>query len=116
MTQQMLFDQTPPRQKKRVNVPRTSAEVYFSIDAHSRRRIVASWLKDYVLHCDHEPTSAELADYANGSLGNMSIDMHLLYVRRGLSDALALGLVEHAGQRKCQVSGRACVTWKVRTR
>ena len=40
----------------------------------------------------------------------------LLYVRRGLSDLLKLGMVAKAGNRLCRVTGRTCHTWRRVTR
>lgn len=113
-----LLDSVPSAESKhrRINVPRSSVEAYQRTHAHSRMAIVANWLELFVANWRKHPTSAELSDFANGSLGCMSYEMHLLYVRRGLSDALANGLVEHAGKRKCMVAGTLAVTWKVCSR
>lgn len=62
------------------------------------------------------PTSAELARWMADEDGIRLTTDHLLSVRRGLSDALKLGLVKHAGERRCAVTGRLCVTWRVVTR
>ena len=54
-------------------------------------------------------TSAELAGKDSGL-------EFLLYVRRGLSDLLKLGMVAKAGNRLCRVTGRTCHTWRRVTR
>jgi hypothetical protein len=110
MTQADLFTETPtPRQKKRGHVPRSSVAAYREHDRGGRVDAVVAWLG-----AQRAPvTSAELAERM--SLGPTSLET-TMNVRRGLSDALALGLVSHAGERKCAVSGRKCVTWAVRSR
>ena len=53
-------------------------------------------------------TSAELTD-------DSSLE-RLLWMRRGLSDLLKLGMVAKAGNRLCRVTGRTCHTWRRVTR
>lgn len=107
MTQQMLFSQDAPRRRKKaVNVPRTSVLAYQEQPRDTRVQHVLEMLPD------RSVTSAELAKMRYWTATTDDV----LYIRRGLSDALALGLVEHAPARKCAVSGRTCLTWRVRTR
>lgn len=110
---------TERREKKRGHVPRTSVAAYEATDASGRMASVLEWLRGCT-QWEQAPTSAELASwrwrrvYAGGSA---STDC-LLYVRRGLSDARAAGLVEHVphGERTCRVTGRKSVCWRVRGR
>jgi len=96
------------REKKAVNVPRTSVLAYQERNRTGR--------VDYVLQAiTHLTAAATSAELCSQSFGDTRTD-GLLYIRRGLSDALALGLVEHAGQRVCRVSGRTCITWRLRQR
>ena len=111
-----LFGAAPDtaRPHKAVNVPRTSVLAYQEQKPTERATAVTAWLSA----CGQVPTSAELAQWrwtTQGHRGDVGLDC-LLYTRRGLSDARKLGLVEHAGQRKCAMSGRQCVLWRVRTR
>ena len=101
-----------PRPRKAVNVPRTSVAAYRERPRDQRVADVMEFLFRAAKFDGRTPlTSAELCEWAYG-VTQVTTDC-LLYVRRGLSDALRLGLVEHAGTRTCGVSGRACVTWAV---
>jgi len=113
MMQPSLFNQPAPREKKRGHVPRTSVEAYHQTDVATRSRTVLAWLREWDTRAAHDqvpalwPTSAELAQFAlpTGLV-------QLLYIRRGLSDLLATGAVQHAASRRCRVSGRTCLTWR----
>lgn len=117
-----LFGQAPDtsRPHKAVTVPRTSVEACLETDREGRSVRVLERLRGWGMAGRGWPTSAELAAWMSGE-SKPSTDA-VLFVRRGLSDLLADGLVEHAGERPCAVStgrgGRAlvCKTWKVRTR
>lgn len=109
-----LFDQGAPRETKRVNVPRTSVEAYQRTHAETRIATVLSELNSYSIKYCHPPTSAELTQWRHYHSRYSTDD--LLYIRRGLSDALAKGLVEHGPSRRCAVSGTQALTWRVRSR
>jgi hypothetical protein len=111
MTQPSLWDAEPVRPRKRGRVTRSSVLAYQERDRRGRVAYVLSWL-DARAFAGEQPTSAELAAWAYPHDGLEG----LLTARRALSDALALGLVSHAGERTCSVSGRKCVTWAVRSR
>lgn len=118
MTQpSLLFDLPASRPRKRGQVTRTSVEAGRAVNRDGRVNDVLTELGAYGIEYCHAPTSAELAGFKQfGGRAKLSGLGVLLTVRRGLSDALAAGFVEHAGERTCAVSGRTCVTWKVRTR
>lgn len=63
------------------------------------------------------PTSGELASAADLPLHGERLE-RLLYVRRGLSDLQRTGNVEAVpkGQRRCNVVGRLCETWRIPSR
>lgn len=111
-----LLRDVETREKKAVNVPRTSVEAYQRTHKHTRMADVTLWLSEHIKTRQQYPTSAELArlwgpaPYWDGKY------IPILYVRRGLSDALQKGLVEHAGKRTCTVAGSSALTWKVRSR
>lgn len=109
MTQASLFDAPLPRETKRGRVPRSSVLAYRERPRSQRAAWVTAALTEWAGRDDMPPTSAELS----ANLFGERDDLWTLQVRRGLSDALALGLVEHAGERPCAVSGRTCVTWRV---
>lgn len=109
MTQPGFDFAEPVRPRKRGHVVRTSVLAYQERDRTGRVAFVVE-----ALQMEGEPiTSAELHDAFVQPKGP---DMDIYWVRRGLSDALALGLVSHAGERTCAVSGRVCKTWKVSSR
>ena len=114
MSAHFLCDPPPDtaRPHKAVNVPRSSVLAYQERPRNARAAAMVAALMD----APDRPTSAELARWMADEDGIRLTTEHLLSVRRGLSDALKLGLVEHAGERKCAVSGRQCVLWRVRTR
>jgi hypothetical protein len=127
MTQPGFDFAEPVRPRKRGRVTASSVEAYRERPRDARVGSVVGWLGGYhwqYVHCpssttpNYPPTSAELSKWVwklDERRTPMSTDC-LLTVRRGLSDALALGLVSHAGERTCSVSGRKCVTWAVRSR
>jgi hypothetical protein len=105
-----------PRRKKAGRVPVTSALAYQAAHPNERASAVTFEAESYWHEHSQFPTSAELADWharGHGMLGDLTIT---LWIRRGLSDALAAGLVEHAGKRKCAVSGTLALTWRVVSR
>jgi hypothetical protein len=115
--QPSLFDGSDKRLKKRGHVPQTSVEAGRDVNRDARMGAVLTWLEDVTLYRP-APTSAELARWrwvTQNQPGQVSTEC-LLYVRRGLSDAVAKGFVEHAGTRQCWVTGKRCVTWKTRSR
>jgi hypothetical protein len=70
-------------------------------------------------HVHEAPTSGELAHYRrlSGLLPeHEDPTATLLMIRRGLSDLLACGAVEHGPSRPCKVTGETCVTWRIVTR
>lgn len=84
-----------------------------------RKANVLRWLAAFYNRWQQNPTSAELADYSTGYEMLLKDWMSLLlYVRRGLSDLQAAGLVESVphGDRKCAVTESKCCTWRVRQR
>ncbi len=125
MTQLDLLAEPLRRPRKRVSVPRTSVLAGQAVNRDGRAFFIVEFLRQ-VNHEGIEPTSAEIAQDAHyGGDHSMEFDMEdlapaplafLLHVRRGLSDALARGFVEHAPSRKCAVSGKTCVTWRLRSR
>lgn len=109
-----LFGQAPDtsRPHKAGRVVRTSVAAYLERPRNERAAAVVRALE----WVGGPSTSAELAKDMCDEDGVRYELSRLLAVRRGLSDARKLGLVEHAGARKCAISGRVCKTWKVRTR
>ena len=75
----------------------------------ARGEEVLAWLLDLTRITGRPVTSAELAG-ANADL------RLILHVRRGLSDLRKAGIVCKAEDRRCEVSGRTCNTWRVVTR
>jgi len=75
-----------------------------------RKAEVLGWLSAYYSGCNAWPTSAELAEWERAGWPRTD---DLLYVRRGLSDLQAAGLVESCGKRICRVSGKTCTVWRV---
>lgn len=100
---------------KRVNVPRSSVEAYHRTHAGERAATVTRWLWACTMVAEGM-TSAELTARVCRESREACTTERLLYVRRGLSDALAKGLVEHGPKRDCKVAGTLAVTWKVRSR
>lgn len=112
MTQPSLLDLPQQRPRKAGHVPRTSVLAFMDQPRDARVMVVLRQLQRFVTSRGCCPTSAELVHLDVQGCS----DRALLYFRRGLSDALRLGLAEHAGTRKCTVSGRTCLTWAVRSR
>lgn len=113
MTQPSLLDLPPARTKTRRHVPESSRLTYQAEHARltGRAASVRTWLRNWPFIA---PTSAELSRWVFGDNETPVVDA--LYVRRGLSDLKTAGIAEHAGMRRCRVSGRACQTWRLRTR
>lgn len=78
-----------------------------------RKANVLRWLAGYYNRRNEWPTSAELAVHVEPAVGAWDYTAGLLYVRRGLSDLQAAGVVEANGARECRQSGRVCETWRV---
>lgn len=112
MTQPGFDFAEPVRPKKRGHVPATSVAAYRARPRQNRASAVLNALAQRL----GPQTSAELAQDMCAEDGVRYDLSRLLAVRRGLSDALALGLVEHAGERTCAVSNRTCVLWSIRSR
>lgn len=106
-----LFTSAPSRPTKRVSVPRTSVLAYQERPRDARVTVALLWLSRALLPV----TGAELAAMSYTSDGWPSL-AQTMTTRRALSDALAQGLVRHAGTRQCSVSGRVCLTWSIVTR
>jgi hypothetical protein len=117
-----LFDQgvSPPREEKRGHVRETSVLAKQALVASGALDRRAAWVRDWLVLVRQgggvAPTSGELAramPYPSGQWYR-----HLANVRRGCSDAADVGAIETVpnGKRKCAVSGKACETWRVRTR
>lgn len=125
-----LSDAAPSvrRERKRGHVRATSVETYQAQTATLERRAdeVTAWLRVWLENHDRYPTSAELAYDApecQAAIGTAGPDFRnwdacLLYVRRGMSDACAVGVIEVVpnGKRLCEVSKRKCETWRVKQR
>lgn len=121
MTQPFLFDPPPDTScpHKAVTVPRTSVLAYQERPRNARAAEAVRVLAWCYERTGQLPTSAELASWVSGGGVQAPFASALeqrMWYRRGLSDALKLGLVEHAGERRCAVTGRLCVTWRVVTR
>lgn len=116
-TPSLPFDlPVPARKPKHHGVQSTSVAAYRHANPSSRMSVVTGWLWLMQRRYGVPPTSAEIADWANGSLGMMSWDAHILYVRIGLSDAKRKGLVENCGKRKCKRSGKTALLWRIASR
>ena len=109
MTQPSLFTTQPPRKPKWV--PDTSRAAHTEAVATGRISQRCHDVLALILASEWAGplTSAEL----NHGVDDMRM---LLYVRRGLSDLLKLGMVRKAGDRKCRVTNRMCHTWAKVTR
>lgn len=96
-------------------VVRTSVLAY---QAHGgfkgRKKAIFNELLSLPPWTEAPPTSAELAQFMHWELGDVPLEWtaRLLFVRRGLSDLLACGAVEHGPSRPCKVTGETCVTWR----
>ncbi len=106
MTQPSLLSDLPEwTPRKRGRVPRTSVDAYRREDRLGRVAAVVEWLSAV----GGDRTAAELAR----SRGVAVSTDWLLYVRRGLSDAKAKGLVVKGPARKCEVGGYMVATWRI---
>ena len=124
MTQQAL-ELTPPTEKKpRVRVRETSKAAYADGRARftGRRANVLRWLAHHFNARAAHPTSAELAHFAvedsdfYDETKFQVFSEAVLYVRRGISDLQASGVIEPSVPRVCGVTGRMCHTWRVVSR
>jgi hypothetical protein len=110
------FDFAPPsRPRKRGHVERTSVLAYRERPRDQRVADMVTFLGWHYARIGTHPTSAELSQWvtAGGCQARFASPLEQrMWFRRGLSDALAAGLVAHAGQRECAVSGRTCLTWR----
>jgi hypothetical protein len=107
MTQPSLFTVQPPRKPKWV--PDTSRAAHTEAVKKGRISLRCESVLARVAFTTEPLTSAELAGKDSGL-------EFLLFVRRGLSDLLKLGMVRKAGDRKCRVTHRTCHTWAKVTR
>lgn len=107
-----LFSAAPAAEKKRVNVPATSVEAFRAVDSEGRARWILDMLDEWEQRGSAPPTSDELA----AALFGTPDGLYTIGVRRALSDALALNVIEHAEKRPSTISGRTCLTWRVKTR
>jgi len=111
-------------ERKRGFVPASSVEAYRErANPAARMASVVALLSMHIRECGNQPTSAELAHTRYEQVHGIFTVVHLkpplelvLWVRRGLSDALAHGLVEHSEKRNCAIAGSLAVTWKVKSR
>src|SRR5262245_53223571 len=119
----------PGEKRPHKRVRSTSAMAYEHGREHftGRKGDVLRHLAHYWNRHNESPTSAELAKAVwnwrdqDGKPNWMvekfySWDAMLLWVRRGLSDLDATGAVESPDKRLCRVTGKTCVTWRVRER
>lgn len=106
--QPSLLSDISRRARKHGRVTATSVEAYRQVDAKGRSRAVLEMVTDWQASGE-SGTSAELAGY-------WATTDEVLYVRRGLSDLLKLGAVEHGPSRTCRISGKTCLTWIVKHR
>lgn len=112
MTTGLLFDLiNPAPAEPRRHVPDTSKAAHREAVASGRLGERSERVLDWLQRAIISPTSAELA----AGYGPDTLE-HVLYVRRGLSDLRKLGMVCKDADRRCEVSGRTCNTWKVVTR
>ena len=116
MTQPSLLDLPPREPRKHRRVRETSIQAYAEARERlkGRKAFVLRVLGAYYNAFNAWPTSAELASAEDYERGEWT--MFLLYIRRGLSDLCRDGLVESCGSRRCQVTGRTCLVWRVRSR
>ncbi len=106
MTQPSLLDDLPERKpRKRGRVTKTSVAAFRATPRTGRAAAVVEWLARH----EGDWTAAEVVSSATRQ---WSTDA-LLYVRRGLSDALAKGLVERGPARECRIQGNRVVTWRI---
>ena len=121
MSQPSLLDLPPrePRTHRRVRETSIGAYAEARERLKGRKADVLRWLAAYYNWRNAWPTSAELASHITYPFP--ADTDRLLYVRRGLADlsaeskqqTLALRVVESCGSRRCTVSGRTCLVWRV---
>ncbi len=113
MTQPPLPGCEVPRTHK---IVRTTSKLAYDIGREQFKgrkgdtlRYLAAWWNRW----QTSPTSAELTKWA--PVGWSSWDYGVLYIRRGLSDLKADGIVEPVpnGERECAVTHHRCETWRV---
>lgn len=117
------FMLTPPVEAEpRKRVRETSCMGYEMVDGETRLATVKRWLAHFWNRHQQSPTSGELAHFARTrhyqEVKGWSVDKLVLYVRRGLSDAQAVNMVEavHGGKRRCRKMGTMQEAWRVRER
>jgi hypothetical protein len=110
-------------ERKRGFVPASSVEAYQRQSPDLRAARVTYWLARMAEpYMKPNPTSAEMSQWVDVMRYTLPHDVPLkgleltLFIRRGLSDAKARGLVEHAGKRHCTVANTLAITWRVRSR
>ena len=124
MTQPSLLADVQRRDRPWRRVRETSRAAYAGGRERfkGRKANVLRWLAAYYNARQRCPTSAELADWScntTDTIGpqlGMSDLAVILEVRRGLSDLAAVRVVEAYGKRKCHITGRLSLTWRVRPR
>lgn len=116
MTTGLLFDILNPEPARHRYVPDTSKAAHREAVAEGR----ISGRSEDVLRWLYDLTKAETANMrpvTSAELAGANADLRLiLHVRRGLSDLRKAGIVCKGEDRRCEVSGRTCNTWKVVTR
>jgi hypothetical protein len=115
------FDFTAPTERKPWKRVRETSKATYAIGRQrftGRRADVLRWLAAMWNRHNASPTSGELASHGASEFLGRSWDWVLLYTRRGLSDLLKTGIVEHVpnGVRRCTRTHSACETWRVRER
>lgn len=108
MTTGLLFDLINPEPSRSRWVPDTSKAAHREAVAEGRIGKRSEMVLAALIHRGGA-TSAELA-------GEGATLERVLFIRRGLSDLLAQGLVCKGEDRRCTVTGRTCNTWKVASR
>lgn len=111
-----LFDRRPyqARQRQRKATRRNNVQVTSVLSAREERKRLdkreinaAMWLSNYVKETGALPTSLELSKFARRPV---------LEIRIGLSDAKRHGLVENGEPRKCSVSSKKSLVWRLSQR
>lgn len=116
MTQPSLLDLPVPKRHKTTRQTSRAAYAHGREHFTGRRADVLRHLSAWWNRFQLSPTSAELAMWTRGDYPALDWTAHLLRIRRGLSDLMLTGIIEHVpqGQRACDVSGELCETWRVR--